>query len=134
MAMWKYLIAVLLLAHGIGHIMPFLAAWAPKMNPGFSTGSWLFSSNMSTTSPVGLAFGLLGLVALLGFMGGALGLLLHQEWWPMMTIAAAFISLVTILPWAGVWPTGSLSGALAVDLAVLVALLPPWSQQLTHAL
>ena len=132
--MWKYLVAIILLAHGIGHIMPFLAAWMPKMNPGFSGGSWLFSGNMSVTSAAGLAFGLLGLVALLGFVGGALGLLLHQEWWPQMTMAAAVISLVTILPWASVWPTGSMIGAVLVDLAVLVTLAPPWGQQVTHAL
>ena len=132
--MWKYVVAIILLAHGIGHIMPFLAAWTPKMNPGFSGSSWLLSGNMSVTSPVGLAFGLLGLVALLGFVGGALGLLLHQGWWPQMTMAAAVISLVTILPWTSVWPTGSMIGAVLVDLAVLVTLAPPWGQQVTHAL
>jgi hypothetical protein len=132
--MWKYLVAVILFAHGIGHIMPFLAAWAPRMNPGFSNGSWLFSTTAGVTSPAGLAFGLLGLVALIAFVGGAVGLLNHQEWWPMLTIAAAVVSLVTILPWASVWPAGSLIGAVAVDLVVLVALLPPWGQQVTHAL
>jgi hypothetical protein len=58
----------------------------------------------------------------------------HQAWWPMVTIAAAVISIVTIVPWLTTWPTGSMIGALLVDVAVLIALLPPWSQQLVHAL
>jgi hypothetical protein len=123
--MWKYLVAVLLLAHGIGHIMPFLAAWTPKMNPGFSGGSRLFSGDMPVSSPADLAFGLLGFVAVLGFVGSALGLLLHQEWWPQMTIAAAIVSLVTILPWASVWPTGSMIGAVLDQPPTAVPLPPP---------
>jgi len=47
---------------------------------------------------------------------------------------AAAISIVTIVPWFNSWPTGNMIGALLVDVAVLVALLPPWSQQFVHAL
>jgi hypothetical protein len=35
--MWRYIIAIVLLAHGIGHIMPFMAAWTPQRSQvGFS--------------------------------------------------------------------------------------------------
>jgi hypothetical protein len=122
--MLLYLLAIVLLMHGIGHIMPFLGAWTPQ-KVGFSDASWLFSSGVGVTSPVGQAFGLLGLLALLGFCAGALGLIIHQEWWPAVTIAAAAISIVAIVPWLSAWPLGSAIGALLVDVAVLVALLPP---------
>ena len=79
---------------------------------------------MSVDSPVGQAFGLLGLVALLGFLADAIGLVAQQPWWPMATVAAAAVSLVTILPWFSSWPVGSMIGALV----------PPWGQQVIHAL
>ncbi len=132
--MWRYLIAIVLLAHGIGHIMPLMAAWTPRISKvGFSDASWIFSGGVGVGSPIGQAFGLLGLVALIGFVADALGLVTQQTWWPMVTIAAAAISIVTIVPWLNAWPTGSMIGALLVDVAVLVALLPPWGQQLVHA-
>lgn len=72
--MLRSVIAIVLLMHGIGHIMPLLAAWTPQ-KVGFSDASWLFSSGVGVVSPLGQAFGLLGLLALLGFCAGALGLL-----------------------------------------------------------
>lgn len=89
---------------------------------------------MGVGSPIGHAFGLLGLIALIGFVADALGLLTHQAWWPTVTVIAAVISIVTIVPWINTWPTGSMIGALLIDVAVLVALLSPWGQQFTHAL
>ncbi|HEX6551670.1 MAG TPA: hypothetical protein VF026_02825 [Ktedonobacteraceae bacterium] len=133
--MWRYLIAIVLLAHGIGHIMPFMAAWTPQRSQvGFSDAPWIFSGSVGVGSPIGQAFGLLGLVALIGFVAGALGLVTQQAWWPTVTIAAAAISIVTIVPWVTTWPPASMIGALLVDAAVLAALLPPWGQQLVHAL
>jgi hypothetical protein len=131
--MWRYIIALVLLAHGIGHIMPFMAAWTPQ-KVGFSDASWVFSGGVGVGSPVGQSFGLLGLVALIGFVAGALGLVTHQAWWPTVTIVAAAISIVTIVPWVNAWPTGSMIGALLVDVALLVVLLPPWGEQFVHSL
>jgi hypothetical protein len=131
--MFLYIIAIVLLMHGVGHIMPFMAAWTPQ-KAGFTDASWIFSSGVSLGSPIGQAFGLLGLIAMLGFLAGALGLVTHQGWWPAVTIAAAAISIVTIIPWWSAWPLGSLIGALLVDAAVLVALLSPWADRLVHAL
>lgn len=77
--MWPYIIAIVLLAHGIGHIMPFMAAWTPQRSQvGFSDASWIFSGDVGVGSPIGQAFALLGLIALIGFVAGALGLVTHQ--------------------------------------------------------
>jgi len=133
--MWRYIIAVVLLAHGIGHIIPFMAAWTPRISKvGFSDASWIFSGGVRVESLIGQVFALLGLVALIGFGASALGLVTNQAWWPTMTIVAAVISIVTIVPWINAWPTESMIGALFVDVAVLVALLPPWSQQVVQSL
>jgi len=131
--MVRFLIAIVLLIHGAGHIMPFLAAWTTQ-KAGFSNATWIFSGGMTPGSPVGQAFGLLGLVALLGFFGSAIGLIMYQDWWPTMAVAATAISLVLIIPWWNAWPVSSLIGALLVDAAILVALVPPWGHQLVQAL
>jgi hypothetical protein len=56
-----------------------------------------------------------------------------MPWWPTLAIAAAGVSLVAIVPWMRVVPPGAWAGAL-LDLLDLVALLPPWSDQIVAAL
>src|SRR5712692_8718856 len=76
--MWRYLIAIVLLAHGIGHIMPFMAAWTPQISKvGLSNAPWIFSGGVGVGSPIGQVFGLLGLVVLIGFGASALSLVAH---------------------------------------------------------
>jgi len=94
--MWKYLIALALVAHGIGQIMPFLASWTNVKV--FSDASWLFSPKVSIRAPSGQAFALFGLLALLGFVGGAIGLLVGQEWWRPLLVSASVISLLIAIP------------------------------------
>jgi hypothetical protein len=129
--MWKYLVAIGLVAHGIGQILPFLAAWTSVKI--FTDASWLFSAGAGIRTPIGQALALLGLLALMGFVGGALGFLFGQEWWPPMLISASILSLIVAIPWAAAWPMGSLIGNVLVDIVVLVALLTPWGSRLAHA-
>jgi hypothetical protein len=129
--MWKYLIAIVLVAHGIGQILPFLAAWTTMKV--FSDASWFFSAGVDMGTPIGQAFALLSLLALLSFIGGSLGFLFEKEWWRPMLIAASIMSLIVAIPWATAWPTGSLIGNVLVDGVVLVALLTPWGNRLAHA-
>jgi hypothetical protein len=128
--MWKRLIAIVLVAHGIGQILPFLAAWTSSKI--FADASWPFSSGVSIHSPIGQACSLLGLLALLGFVGGALGLLFGHWWWSPTVISASILSLIVAIPWAAAWPMGSLIGNVFIDVAVLVALLTPWGNRLAH--
>jgi hypothetical protein len=130
--MWKYLIVIVLAAHGVGQILPFLAAWTSGKI--FSDASWLFSSGVGMRTPVGQTFALLGLLALLGFIGGAMGLLVGQGWWQPLLISASVLSLLVAIPWAAAWPTGSLIGNILVDVVVLVALLTPWGERVAHAI
>jgi hypothetical protein len=99
-----------------------------------SGGHWLLSSNVMLDSALGRAFGLLWLVALIATVGAALGLLFQQEWWPLLAVASAVLSLVAIGPWLNLMPLGSAIGAVLVDVIVLVALLGPWHDTLIRAL
>jgi hypothetical protein len=132
--MWlKWIVGLVLIAHGTGHAMGFMAAWT-SIPSGLTTGHWLFSGDITMSTGIGKAFGLLWLVALVAFVGSGLGLLFGMGWWQPLAIAASVISSVAIVPWLSVMPTGSAFGAVAVDIVTLFVLLTPWGESLTRAL
>jgi hypothetical protein len=132
--MWlKWIVGLVLIAHGIGHAMGFMAAWT-TIPSGLTTGHWLFSGDVTMNTAVGKAFGLLWLVGLVAFVGSGLGVLIGAAWWQPLAIAASVISLLAIVPWLNVMPLGSAFGAVAVDVITLVVLLTPWGEGLTKAL
>ncbi|RIK48122.1 MAG: hypothetical protein DCC57_13645 [Chloroflexi bacterium] len=116
--MWlRWLMVIILIGHGIGHATGFLNAWT-TLPTGFSSAPWIFGGDLTTTSAVGKAWGLLWLLALIGFVGAGLGLWFRQPWWLPMASAAAAISLVAVVPWWNTVVMGARVGAL-VDVAIL---------------
>jgi hypothetical protein len=131
--MLRIIIALILLAYGVGHVMGMLGAWT-SIPSGLSSGHWLLSSTVTIDSALGRAFSLLWLLAMIGTVSAALGLLFQQAWWQPLAVASAILSLVAIGPWLNVMPVGSAIGAVLVDVIVLVGLLGPWHESLAHAL
>jgi hypothetical protein len=132
--MLRLILAIVLIAHGIGHIMGFLAAWT-NVPMGFSDRPWLLSTGVTVSSAVGKAFGLLWLVALVAFVVAGLGVLLRADWWPMLAIAGSVVSLIAILPWWNTVASGPRIWASLVDVVTIVVLLvPAWREQLVRAL
>ena len=129
MAFIKYIVVLVLLGHGAGHVMGFLAAWT-KLPMGFVDRSWVFGGDVKIQTAIGRAFGLVWLVALVGFIGAGLGLLLRQEWWSALAIASSVTSIVAVVPWWNAVTPSARSWSLLVDVAVLVALLGPWRAQI----
>ena len=130
MAIIKYVVVLVLLAHGAGHAMGFLASWT-KLPMGFVDRPWVFGRAIKIQTPIGRAFGLLWLVALAGFIAAGMGVLLRQEWWSAPAFWSSVISIVAIVPWwntitpsARIWPV-------IVDVVVLAALLGPWRDQIS---
>jgi hypothetical protein len=131
--MIRWLIAIAMLMHGAGHIMFFLEAFTASPM-GFSSAPWLLPGAFTVDSPVGKAFGLLWLLAMLGFMAAAIGLITRQEWWPALAVASAVVSLVVLLPWWNTITPSSRVWVLLADLVVIVAFGFPWKQQIIEAL
>lgn len=125
--MFKYLIAFVLIMHGLAHLSGFLEAWTPVQ--AFAGRPWLFSEGVTMNTAVGRIFGLLWLVAAAGLAGAGYGLLAGHDWWPLLAVVAACFSLVVIVPWWRTVPPGARFGAL-FDLVIVVALLLPWSDRL----
>ncbi|UCH10630.1 MAG: hypothetical protein JSU61_01675 [Fidelibacterota bacterium] len=122
--MIRFVFAIPLIAHGLAHISGFIASWTPASAGYPIDRPWLLSADITLTSPVGKAFGLLWLVAALGLAGSGLGLIFRQEWWPNLATMAAVISLVVIVPWWRTVPTGAWVGA-AFDMLVIILLTTP---------
>lgn len=121
--MWRIILAIPLMAHGLAHLSGFIAAWTTA-DVGFST-SWIFlSSELSLHSSVGKLFGLLWLAATATLVAAGAGVLWQRSWGAPLALVAALISLAVILPWWNTVPPGAKLGAL-FDLLVLMVLLSP---------
>ena len=85
--MIRWLIAIAMLLHGVRHSVFVLAAFAESPME-LSAAAWLLPGAFTVDSPVGKAFARLWLLAMLGFMVAAVGLILSKEWWPALAVAA----------------------------------------------
>jgi hypothetical protein len=126
--MLRYVFAALLIGHGLAHMSGFIAAWTRNAS-GYSDSPWIFSDTVALQSSIGRAFGLLWLLALVGFVGAGLSLFSGQDWWPILAVSAAGISLAVIVPWWNTVPPGAWFGA-AFDVLIMFTLLLPIGDQI----
>lgn len=131
--MWRAIAILVLLAHGIGHVMEPMAAWIPSVNP-FASGSWALSTGVTPDSTLGQVWAVIWIAALLGFVTGAIGVWRRATWWRPLLAVSAIVSLVAVVPWWGPMAAGSYIGAVVVDLVVLAAVFLPAGRRMSAAL
>lgn len=114
-------LAVVVLAHGIGHVLFLvptvrLASWADQ------TGhSWLLTGSLGD-GPTRAIAAVIWIAAIALFVAGVVGFLTGAGWWPAVTIVGAIVSIVGIVAmWDGLAQPSAML-ALAFDVVVLVAL------------
>lgn len=121
----KFVIAAVLFAHGIGHVMgPLQIFKVAVINPTWSGDSWLLTGVAGQT--VSQAIGIvLWSTALVGFVAAAAVVMgwLPAEWWVPLALISSVASLVAIAFFPAAFPTASTIGAVVVDVAVLLAVL-----------
>ncbi len=130
--MWKYVVAFLLVMHGLAHVTGVAGAFASGAQ-GFEDKAWIFSRGVTAQGAVGKAWSVLWLVALAALVAAGVGLLMGQAWWRALAMAAAAVSLAAIVPWVRVVPPGAWAGAL-LDVAIVATLASPWADQVVTAL
>jgi hypothetical protein len=121
--MFKIVIALVLLAHGIGHSMGLLQLFkVATVNPRWHGDSWVLTgpAGATVTQVVG---GLLWTAAIVGFAALAATVLgwLPASWFSPLAVGSAIVSLAGLLLFPIAFPTFSTLGALMVDVVVLVA-------------
>jgi hypothetical protein len=124
----KIVVALVLLGHGIGHSMGLLQlSSVATVNPAWHGDSWILSGALGAT-PTHIVGAVLWTVALVGFaaVAGVVIGWLPIGWFAPLAIASSVASLVGVLLFPIAFPLVSTIGAIAVDVAVLVAVL--WYQ------
>ena len=123
----RIIIGLVLLVHGIGHIMAFFPALNITSTDKWHHRSWLLTPLIGDSASRVISIILFG-AAFIGFIAAALGLfgwLVPHDLWRTLSVCSAVISLVAlVLFWnsfAALFPNKI--GAIAVNIAVLVCLL-----------
>jgi hypothetical protein len=122
-------IGVFALAHGSGHSIWFLSSRAHGDGL-VDEWPWALPGRVTISSPIGRLFGMLAMLAEVGFFIGALGLIYQQDWWRETIMASAVVSAVAILPWSGRSPGNTVINALLGDAALFIIALLPLGAQL----
>jgi hypothetical protein len=121
--MVAWLIAAVVFAHGVGHSMGIVQATnLATINPAWSGDSWILTGTLGTgaTRFVGIV---LWSVALVGFVAVAATVAgwLPAAWFGPLAVVSAVASLAGLALFPIAFPTFSTIGALAIDVAVLIA-------------
>jgi hypothetical protein len=123
--MLKVVVALILLAHGIGHTLGLLQIFKiATVNPAWNGESWLLTGVAGPTATQAIG-AVLWAAALVGFvaLGGVVLGWLPESWWTPLAIAASMTSLAGLVLFPVAFPTVSSIGVLVVDAVVLVAVL-----------
>jgi hypothetical protein len=115
-------VALLVLAHGVGHLL-FLGPVVGLGNWAGQTGnSWILTDVLGNGAARAIAATVWSAVIVL-FVAGVGGFFAGADWWRTVAVAAAFVSIGGIVVyWDGIY-TSSAIFALAVDAVILGALL-----------
>jgi hypothetical protein len=122
--MLKVAIAVVLLAHGIGHSMGLIQMFkVATVNPAWKGDSWLLADAGSTiTQALGVVVWVGAIIGFTAVAGVVLGWL-PASWWAPLAVGSALISIAGLVLFPVAFPTFSSVGALVVNVAVLAAVL-----------
>ena len=123
--MLNVVVALVLLAHGIGHSMGLLQIFRiATVNPQWQGDSWILTSVAG--GPATQAIGaVVWIAAIAGFtlLAGVVMGWLPAAWWQPLAIGSAVVSLVGIALFPIAFPVLSTVGALVVDVVLLAAVL-----------
>jgi hypothetical protein len=129
--MWRWVIAILLLAHGLGHWLGVMPVLGVAKDEDWSDDSPLLWGMLSPRATRGFAV-VLWLLAMAGFVVsslGWLGLILTIDLVRYLCAASAFVSLLALtLFWHAFPSTLNKVGAAIFDVAVIAAVIAvPWT-------
>jgi hypothetical protein len=121
--MTKLVVALILLAHGVGHSMGLLQVFkVAAVNPAWDGESWMLTRAVGPTLTqfTGVVIWSVAIIGFAAFAGVVMGWL-PASWWTPLAIVSSVVSLVGIAFFPLAFPTFSTVGAVAVDVAVLFA-------------
>lgn len=95
--MKRLLIALILTLHGLIHLIGVMTYWKLTEFEDLPDASTLLDGRFEVGTTLALALGALWLVAMVGFIFGAVGFQLKRTWWPPALLSVTFLSLILCL-------------------------------------
>jgi hypothetical protein len=123
--MLKVIIALALVSHGIGHTMGLLQVFkVATVSPHWNGDSWLLNgpAGSSVSQIVAVSLWTLAIVGFAALAAVVVGWL-PEAWWVPLAVGASAVSLAGLFMFPVAFPLFSTIGALAANVAVLVAVL-----------
>ena len=115
----RFVFAVLLVAHGVAHLVGFVSSWKLATLAELPYKTVVFSGRVDV-GDVGIRMmGVLWLLAALGFLAAAFAVTTETGWAVRFTLAAVVASLILCV--VG-WPDARIGVAVNVGLALLLAI------------
>jgi uncharacterized membrane protein YphA (DoxX/SURF4 family) len=121
--LFRLLVAVMLVMHGISHIIWFLASWT-SVPTGVGDGSWILPGEVTIRGRIGKALGLLALIVVVVFTTAGLMLAAGLETWNGVANIGVFLSYAAVVPWLRQGP-GSWAVTSVIANIVLMFLVTP---------
>jgi hypothetical protein len=118
----RILVAGVIGAHGVGHVLGWLPAVGAVSFAGMSGRSWLLDGVVGDGTSRVMAAALF-MIPTFGFVAAAVGLLTGQPWWRQAAVVSAAVSLMATALYPQAYGTGSTVGAVAVNAALLGSIL-----------
>jgi hypothetical protein len=121
--MVKLILALVLVAHGIGHSMGILGVFRlSTINPAWHGDSWLLTGAIGTgpAQAIGIVLWTASIVGFALLAGIVMGWV-TDAWWQPLAIASSVASLVAIAIFPLAFPAFSTLAAAVVDVVLLVA-------------
>jgi hypothetical protein len=124
--LFRVLVVVFLLMHGLGHLLWFLAAWTPWVR-GFGQGRWILPGAVTIRGPVGKAWGIAAVLVTALLIAAALALLAGSLQWRAMANTGVILSFGVVVPWMRQAPGWTAINAILADLLLMILIALPLS-------
>jgi hypothetical protein len=120
------LIGIVIIGHGIGHVMGLMSALGFQLTPQHSSNSWLFTRLLGRTASRAVMFIIFAAATIFLIAGGlgSNGWLLPFDRWAWLTASGSILSIAGLVLFPKAFPTvfPNLVGAVAVDIAALLTI------------
>ena len=122
----RFIITLILIAHGLGHAIGILAVAGIKLSSTHSSTSWLLTKLLGD-SAIKITSSVIWLIAIIGFVGAGMGIqnwIVSQDYWQNLAKLAAIVSLVGLILFWNAFPffIPNKAGIILVDMLVIISL------------